>query len=483
MVVKVPKTFEEFSSNPEKVAKLKRLYKSPDDVDLVVGVQLDEEYFPGTTVPRSALIISLFSLFGMGNSDRFSIGFAVTRCLLVDPPWDCHPSNALEDILWEPRPRDDYPNMRWLNKFWLNELDFPDHGKNLLWRLVTENSEIDSLQRDPLFPADPKTNPVISSIPSTPWWKIASTTIISAVQFAFAWVKLHWKKVLGTIAVALGSLFIQWIWQVVQWKWMNAPPVYWGLPIVGRALDFRKDPKGVLLKGFTDYGLTMSRCFGIKLASLVHFVVTKPRDLAWMMDDNPNERIFSLHKFLAVINFPLIIHKDNFESDIHTKLIRKYLSDDSRMSQFGNTVLHASNRFIDANLPNARGRMHLPEFVPTLMQYITAVVGGCIVGDEVFNHPDLLEVFAEFNDHAIQAMGLSGLLPSSLQWLAGISINSDYSKARELLIPIIQNRRKKNRTSKSKQSNLTFLDLLLNEIQDDQKVAGENHLFPCLMTV
>jgi peroxidase len=38
--VKIRKTFEDFSTDPEMVAHLKRLYKTPDDVDLVVGVQL-----------------------------------------------------------------------------------------------------------------------------------------------------------------------------------------------------------------------------------------------------------------------------------------------------------------------------------------------------------------------------------------------------------------------------------------------------------
>jgi peroxidase len=38
--VKIRKTFEEFSTDPETVAQLKRLYKTPDDVDFVVGVQL-----------------------------------------------------------------------------------------------------------------------------------------------------------------------------------------------------------------------------------------------------------------------------------------------------------------------------------------------------------------------------------------------------------------------------------------------------------
>jgi hypothetical protein len=38
--VKIRKTFEDFSTDPEMVAQLKRLYKTPDDVDFVVGVQL-----------------------------------------------------------------------------------------------------------------------------------------------------------------------------------------------------------------------------------------------------------------------------------------------------------------------------------------------------------------------------------------------------------------------------------------------------------
>jgi hypothetical protein len=85
-------------------------------------------------MPISALIPSLFSLFGVGNSDRFSPGFAVTRCLFVDKPWDCHPSNALEDLLWEPRPTEDFPYKRWFSDFWMKELDLQTHGMNLLWR-------------------------------------------------------------------------------------------------------------------------------------------------------------------------------------------------------------------------------------------------------------------------------------------------------------------------------------------------------------
>ncbi|KAH8889703.1 heme peroxidase [Thozetella sp. PMI_491] len=165
VIVPIRAKFEDFSTDPKMVAELKRLYKTPDDVDLVVGCQLDETLFPHATIPTSSLIISLFSLISMGNSDRFSIGFAAMRCWLVDKPWDCHPSNALEELLRKPMPRPEFPNFRFYDTFWMNELDFPAHGQNLIWRLVTENTEIKCLQKNPLFPADPENNPVLCALP------------------------------------------------------------------------------------------------------------------------------------------------------------------------------------------------------------------------------------------------------------------------------------------------------------------------------
>ncbi|KAJ9415845.1 hypothetical protein QL093DRAFT_2427964 [Fusarium oxysporum] len=68
----------------------------------------------------------------MGNSDRFSIGFAMMRCLLVDRPWDCHPSNALEDMIWERKDVPGFSNFRFYSDFWVKELDLPAYGTNLL---------------------------------------------------------------------------------------------------------------------------------------------------------------------------------------------------------------------------------------------------------------------------------------------------------------------------------------------------------------
>jgi peroxidase len=145
VTVPIRERFEDFTSDPEMLAELKRLYRSPEDVDLTVGQQLDEQYFPGTTVPRSALITSLFSLFGVGTSDRFCVGYSALHCFLVGKPWDCTPLNALDDILWEPFPNPIFPRAR-LASFWFEEIDIANNGEYALWNLITKNSDVKCLQ-------------------------------------------------------------------------------------------------------------------------------------------------------------------------------------------------------------------------------------------------------------------------------------------------------------------------------------------------
>jgi len=151
--VKPRQTFEEFSSDPEKVQILKELYANPDEVDLTVGQYLDEDFFPGTSVPRSQLITSLFSLFRTGISDRFSPGYSVLKCLIIETPWDCHPANALEELLWQPAPTLKTEHGRWLSKFWIEELNLHDNGFSSVWRLIHYNSNVKCVQKNPMFPA------------------------------------------------------------------------------------------------------------------------------------------------------------------------------------------------------------------------------------------------------------------------------------------------------------------------------------------
>ena len=444
------------------VANLKKLYNSPDQVDLVVGIQLDEQMFPGTTVPKSALIISLFSLFGMGNSDRFSVGFAMMRCLLVDKPWDCHPSNALEDLLWAPKKVEGFPNFRFFDTFGLTELDFQAHGTNLLWRLITENSEIKCVQHSPLFPADPVTNPVLCALPKAPL-DIKSVSM-TGVEVVLALVREHRLQLIA-LATALALALVAYR----NGNRVKNPPVLKGWPILGEALAFQKNPKSILVNGFQKYGSSASRSFGIKLASLTHFVITQPADLELMKEDNPYEVKFNLHSFLGAINFSLITKKENFDSDIHTKLIRTHFGDPATVAGFSGIIETAAISFIQANplvQPNSSTQQHddLNEY---LSRMITYVCSSCVVGPTGYDNEKLLATFLKFNDDAVNAMGLSSLLPHFLQFLAASNINKDFKIIRSVLAPIIIAQRKKP------SSEIAFLNFIMDSVDDDQRVAGE----------
>lgn len=295
------------------VKELERLYKTPDDVDLVVGCQLDETMFPHATIPTSALIISLFSLISMGNSDRFSIGFAAMRCLLVDKPWDCHPSNALEELLWKPVEHDEFPNFRFYDEFWMTELDFQAHGQNLLWRLVTENSEIDCLQKNPLFPYDKETNPILCSLPKA--GVDIKLLLSTGVEVTLSLVKEHYIEIIATVVALFAGLAL---FKRLRDRVKGHPQILRGLPFLGKALDFQKNSKGVILEGFQQYG--SNSVFGVHLASLIHYVISDPADIQAMIDDAPYEMKFNLSKFFEAVNMPIILRKNNFATNLVSPL-------------------------------------------------------------------------------------------------------------------------------------------------------------------
>lgn len=467
--VPIRDSWEDFSSDPEVVDSLKRLYSHPDDVDLVVGCQLDEEWFPGTTVPKSALIISLFSLFGMGNSDRFSIGFSMMRCLLVDRPWDCHPSNALEDLLWEHKSVPGFPNFRFYNTFWMNELDLPAHGVNLLWRLITENSEINCVQKSPLFPHDNITNPILCVKPDKQ--PTFLELLMTALQVVLKIIEDSPFKFVATIIIAVLSAIFAIVDYLRKWPWGDAPPSLLGLPFIGEALAFQKNPLEVLRRGFKKYGNSASRCFGIKLASLTHYVITNFKDLELMRIDNTYEKKFSLHEFLKAINFPIITRKENFDSDIHTKLIRSHFGDPATVARFVPVIENASKDFLKLNPLVTAGSDTHASLNDWINEYITSVVSRCIVGPDGYNDPVLIKTFLKFNDDAVAAMGLSSMLPGFLQFIAARSINKDFDAIRGVVAPIIKERRQLR--SKRRKEDPVFMDFIIAEIDDDDRVSGK----------
>jgi len=169
-------TFDEFTSNPIYREYLKKLYKSPDDVDLAVGQELDEQLWPGTSMPRSMLIINFLTLFSMASIDRFAPTYSLARCWVDGTPFNCVTQNALDDLIWEPAfdPKI-FPNGKWYSKFWLKEFDFVGQGRNLLRNMIVQNTDVECLQANPLFTVS-DWNPIICSkeprydAPSHPNW-------------------------------------------------------------------------------------------------------------------------------------------------------------------------------------------------------------------------------------------------------------------------------------------------------------------------
>ena len=468
--MRIREKFEDFSSDPEAVANLRRLYNSVDDVDFTVGVQLDEEMFPGTNVPKSTLIVSLFSLFGMGNSDRFSVGFAMMRCLLVDKPWDCHPSNALEELLWARKDIEGFPDFRFFDTFWMTELDLQAHGTNLLWRLITENTEIKCVQKSPLFPADPETNPVLCALPQA---KTDLTTLaLTAIEFILALLKQYRTYILTTgIASIIGAVTAA----ISRFQRRPGhPPVAKGWPLLGNAVAFQRDPEALLLEGFRKAKASSSRCFGLKLASLTHYVLTNPADLKLWTHDNPYEASFSLRSFMQAINMPIITKKENFDSDIHNQLIRIHFSDPAIVAAFSRVIEDAMISYIRLN-PLSDSN-HVSQHHDGLNGYfsrcICYIISRCIIGPNGFDNEQLISTFLKFNVDAINAMGLSSLLPKPFRFVAAFTINKDFKTISRTLVPIIKKRRK---TEPGREQGIAFLDFIMDAVDHDERVSGKSY--------
>ncbi|TAQ91302.1 hypothetical protein B7494_g374 [Chlorociboria aeruginascens] len=491
VVVPIRKRFEDFSSDRQAVADLKRLYKTPNDVDLVVGVQLEEDMFPGTTIPTSALIISLFSLFGMANSDRFSVGFAMMRCLLVDKPWDCHPSNALEDLIWKSDPQPGLPNFRFYDTFWMGELDLQAHGTNLLWRIVTENSEVDCLQKQPLFPVDPESNPLLCVNKVQKQAVNYNSIALTGVEITRKFLLQHWSKIITEVTpwivltrailykhiVKIMSAFISVVAVIIGSKIIlikfSNPTIIYGMPFLGSALDFQKNPKELLESGFKKFGdVNVSRCFGIKLGSLINYVISKPEDIKMMMDDNPYETKFNINKFYEVINMPIILRKENFATNMHTNLIRENLTKPQIVRSLGVTIERAAKTYLDKPdglIPKGQSSKTYKGLSGFCDDYITAVMARCMIGPEADNHPELIPMFLKFNSDVDLAMGLGTMLPSYLRWVAWFQINADYNRFRKIIKPIIKARRGE---PKPKDNEVTdFMPIILDIIKDDNRAS------------
>jgi len=140
----------EFTRNETLAKLLQQLYTSPDEVDLLVGQELDPEHWPNTLIPRSQLAISFLTLFKGAAIDRFSLQYAFSGCFVEEKPWNCHPKNYLQDLLWK---KTTVLGHEWRvpDAHWMTEFDLQEQGVNILRRLVAQNTEIKCMQKNLYF--------------------------------------------------------------------------------------------------------------------------------------------------------------------------------------------------------------------------------------------------------------------------------------------------------------------------------------------
>jgi hypothetical protein len=164
---KPKKKWSDFTSNPWLQKELARLYKSPDDVDITVAQELDEEVWPHTSIPLSMMIINFFTLFKGSTLDRFAVNYNIFYCFVEGTPFHCETNNALQDLIWEPHFDPVlFPKGKWFSKFWWDEFDIAGQGVNLLRNMVIQNTDIKCLQLNPLFTVSER-NPVLCDGPHT----------------------------------------------------------------------------------------------------------------------------------------------------------------------------------------------------------------------------------------------------------------------------------------------------------------------------
>ncbi|CAK7237327.1 hypothetical protein SCUCBS95973_009922 [Sporothrix curviconia] len=471
--VPIRERFEDFTTDPAHLAALKKLYKTPDEVDLVVGCQLDETMFPATSVPKSSLIVSLFNLISMGNADRFSVGYAAMRCWLVDKPWDCHPSNALEDLLWKPVEKEGFPNFRFYDDFWMEELDFQAHGQNLLWRLVTENTDISCLQQHPLFPADPKTNPILCVQPPTQvsWAVIGST----ATEVTLSLAATHCAAIIVTALVLVATVLLA---KYVKAREDGYPRVLQGWPILGEGYAFQKDAKAVLLKGLNTLGSRAgpSKAFGMHLGPQTHYLLSQPEDLQMMLDDNPYSVHFNLDRFFAGLGAPIFLGKDVFSINLHATLIRTHLANPATVRQFGPTIAAAAERYLrDFPLAPANGKPLCHQTLSSYMDRFSASVSArCMLGADADLHPELIDLFLKFNTTVETVMRLSSVLPPFLNFIPKLQIHKSYKAFSKIFLPIIQRRRVDPSSGgpDGQDGLLDFMPFILEAVDDDDLASN-----------
>lgn len=145
----------------------------------------------------------------------------------------------------------------------------------------------------------------------------------------------------------------------------------------------------------------------------------------------------------------------------------------------------AATRYLETNpLVPATSNSHVYSAGLTayIDQYITSVCARCMIGPEAYEHPELTNMFFEFNNETDRVIGMGLLLPSWMAFIANIPISKGYNKFRKVFLPIIAKRRVQMAEKKQRNGGTTgaetgndelidFMSFILDIVDDDERAA------------
>jgi peroxidase len=224
-------------------------------------------------------------------------------------------------------------------------------------------------------------------------------------------------------------------------------------------LQFQDNPLKLLQQGLNQF---RNKIFGIKLASLTHYVVTKPEGLEAIPKDE-HEVKFSLHEFLRAINFDLITLKENFDSDLHTRLIRTWLCDPSNLKRLVPIIDCSAQDFLKMNplTQKAGDEVQLDGLNNYFTKFIAYVVSRCVVGPAGFDNEELLQRFTHFNDKRSMPWVMQAF------YLAFLSSFLDTRSRRSSML--LESRR--NKLPSEGEREVDFMKLAIPFVHDNQRIA------------
>jgi cytochrome P450 len=233
--------------------------------------------------------------------------------------------------------------------------------------------------------------------------------------------------------------------------------------VVGSGLAFRADPTGFLRKCVEKYGPV----FSLQLGGLRQVVLLGPEypKLFFKATDD----VLSLNDALKAVSFNLFIDDTSFDYPIHVDLLKQKFTPNMKIwTSLVTQVIDPS--YIEALL-NDQGTPYSKDskkgtMITDIERFVFQLLGRssarCICGSEVYDIPELINTFINFDKDGVKLVGLSVLLPRFLHSFLAGRTKAHHKVMMKYLLPVVQKRRASQDTEQ-----VDFLSYLLESNDAD----------------